>query len=108
MKIKISLICCHYFKLFTVNFTLHSYWPAGILLCGQNLVIVHPHFLFCRDRLLPQWLPLLVECPVILRMYEDTALLRDRTTVNALIGVLETLHDFPITLESSLVKGIDL
>uniref|UniRef100_A0A4W6ET84 DENN/MADD domain containing 5B n=1 Tax=Lates calcarifer TaxID=8187 RepID=A0A4W6ET84_LATCA len=61
-----------------------------------------------RDRLLPQWLPLLVECPVILRMYEDTALLRDRTTVTALIGVLETLHDFPITLESSLVKGIDL
>ncbi|XP_037616033.1 DENN domain-containing protein 5B isoform X2 [Sebastes umbrosus] len=61
-----------------------------------------------RDRLLPQWLPLLVECPVILRMYEDTALLRDRTTVNALIGVLETLHDFPITLEASLVKGIDL
>lgn len=64
--------------------------------------------LLCRDRLLPQWLPLLVECPVILRMYEDTALLRDRTTVNALIGVLETLHDFPITLEASLVKGIDL
>ncbi|KAM3858785.1 LOW QUALITY PROTEIN: DENN domain-containing protein 5B [Diretmus argenteus] len=61
-----------------------------------------------RDRLLPQWLPLLVECPVILRMYEETALLRDRTTVNALIGVLETLHDFPITLETSLVKGIDL
>uniref|UniRef100_A0A7N6BJH7 DENN domain containing 5B n=1 Tax=Anabas testudineus TaxID=64144 RepID=A0A7N6BJH7_ANATE len=61
-----------------------------------------------RDRLLPQWLPLLVECPVILRMYEDTALLRDRTPVNTLIGVLETLHDFPITLESSLVKGIDL
>ncbi|XP_031725704.1 DENN domain-containing protein 5B isoform X3 [Anarrhichthys ocellatus] len=61
-----------------------------------------------RDRLLPQWLPLLVECPVIPRMYEDIALLRDRTTVNALIGVLETLHDFPVTLETSLVKGIDL
>ncbi|KAM4614733.1 DENN domain-containing protein 5B isoform 2-T2 [Polymixia lowei] len=61
-----------------------------------------------RDRLLPQWLPLLVECPVILRMYEDSALLRDRSTVNALISVLETLHDFPITLETSLVKGIDL
>ncbi|XP_047431086.1 DENN domain-containing protein 5B isoform X3 [Mugil cephalus] len=61
-----------------------------------------------RDRLLPQWLPLLVECPVILRMYEDTALLRDRATVNSLIAVLETLHDFSITLEASLVKGIDL
>lgn len=64
--------------------------------------------LFCRDHLLPQWLPLLVECPVILRMYEDAALLRDRTIVNALIGVLETLHDFHITLEASLIKGINL
>uniref|UniRef100_A0A4W5NQV6 DENN/MADD domain containing 5B n=1 Tax=Hucho hucho TaxID=62062 RepID=A0A4W5NQV6_9TELE len=61
-----------------------------------------------RDRLLIQWLPLLVECPVLQRMYEESALLRDRTTVNALIDVLQTLHDFPITLEASLVKGIDL
>ncbi|XP_034019109.1 DENN domain-containing protein 5B [Thalassophryne amazonica] len=61
-----------------------------------------------RDRLLPQWLPLLADCPVIQRMYEDTALLRDRHAVTALIGVLETLHDFPVTLEASLVKGVDL
>lgn len=69
-----------------------------------------PHYLLslCRDRLLIQWLPLLVECPVIQRMYEESALMRDRTTVNALIAVLQTLHDFPITLEASLVKGIDL
>ncbi|KAJ8402451.1 hypothetical protein AAFF_G00369400 [Aldrovandia affinis] len=61
-----------------------------------------------RDRLLPQWLPLLVECPMIARMYEESALLRDRTTVNSLISVLQTLHHFSITLETSLVKSIDL
>uniref|UniRef100_A0AAY4AYT0 DENN domain-containing protein 5B n=1 Tax=Denticeps clupeoides TaxID=299321 RepID=A0AAY4AYT0_9TELE len=61
-----------------------------------------------RDRLLSDWLPLLAECPVITRMYEDVAMLRDRTTVSALVGVLQTLHDFPITLETSLVKGVDL
>ncbi|KAF0029541.1 hypothetical protein F2P81_018646 [Scophthalmus maximus] len=60
------------------------------------------------DHLLPQWLPLLVDCPVILQMYEDKALLRDHSTVSALIKVLETLHDFPITLESLLIRGIDL
>lgn len=70
--------------------------------------VTQSYCLFCRDRLLPQWLPLLVECPVIQQMYEDIALLRDRTTVNALIGVLETLHEFPITLEASLIKCIDL
>uniref|UniRef100_A0A672N434 DENN domain-containing protein 5B n=1 Tax=Sinocyclocheilus grahami TaxID=75366 RepID=A0A672N434_SINGR len=61
-----------------------------------------------RDRLLPQWLPLLVECPVITRMYEENALLRDNLTVSSLIAVLETLHDFPITLESSLTKSVEL
>lgn len=61
-----------------------------------------------RDRLLPQWLPLLVDCPVIQQMYEDWALLRDLSTVNSLVAVLETLHHFPVTLEASLVKGIDL
>uniref|UniRef100_A0A8C4GTW0 DENN/MADD domain containing 5B n=1 Tax=Dicentrarchus labrax TaxID=13489 RepID=A0A8C4GTW0_DICLA len=89
---------CHYVN--AINST-----PRNIGKDGKFQLLV---CLGARDRLLPQWLPLLVECPVILRMYEDTALLRDRTTVNALIGVLETLHDFPITLEASLVKGIDL
>lgn len=89
---------CHYVN--AINSTSRSIGKDGkfqLLVC-----------LGARDRLLPQWLPLLVECPVIQQMYEDSALLRDRTTVNALIGVLETLHDFPITLEASLVKGIDL
>ncbi|XP_041819745.1 DENN domain-containing protein 5B isoform X1 [Chelmon rostratus] len=89
---------CHYVN--AINST-----PRNIGKDGKFQLLV---CLGARDRLLPQWLPLLVECPVILRMYEDVALLRDRTTVNALIGVLETLHDFPITLEASLVKGIDL
>ncbi|XP_072340394.1 DENN domain-containing protein 5B isoform X2 [Scyliorhinus torazame] len=61
-----------------------------------------------RDHLLPQWIPLLADCPVISRMYEDSALLRDHATVNSLIRVLQTLHEFNITLEASLVKGIDL
>ncbi|XP_067855994.1 DENN domain-containing protein 5B-like isoform X3 [Heptranchias perlo] len=61
-----------------------------------------------RDHLLPRWIPLLAECPVISRMYEDGALLRDRAMVNSLIRVLQTLHEFNITLEASLVKGIDL
>uniref|UniRef100_A0A8B9KUL6 DENN/MADD domain containing 5B n=1 Tax=Astyanax mexicanus TaxID=7994 RepID=A0A8B9KUL6_ASTMX len=61
-----------------------------------------------RDRLLSNWLPLLVDCPIITRMYEDSALLRDRVAVNSLIGILQSLHDFPITLETSLTKGVDL
>ncbi|POI34710.1 hypothetical protein CIB84_001538, partial [Bambusicola thoracicus] len=61
-----------------------------------------------RDHLLPQWMPLLAECPLITRMYEENALLRDRMTVNSLIRVLQTLQDFNIVLEGSLIKGVDV
>ncbi|XP_054844123.1 DENN domain-containing protein 5B isoform X2 [Eublepharis macularius] len=61
-----------------------------------------------RDHLLPQWIPLLAECPAITRMYEENALLRDRMTVNSLIRVLQTLQDFNIILEGSLIKGVDV
>ncbi|KAM9638614.1 DENN domain-containing protein 5B isoform 3-T3 [Morphnus guianensis] len=61
-----------------------------------------------RDHLLSQWIPLLAECPLITRMYEENALLRDRMTVNSLIRVLQTLQDFNIVLEGSLVKGVDV
>jgi len=58
--------------------------------------------------LLSQWIPLLAECPPITRMYEENALLRDRMTVNSLIRVLQTLQDFNIVLEGSLIKGVDV
>uniref|UniRef100_A0A4W3GF02 DENN/MADD domain containing 5B n=1 Tax=Callorhinchus milii TaxID=7868 RepID=A0A4W3GF02_CALMI len=55
-----------------------------------------------------QWFPLLSECPVTSRMYEEGALLRDHMMVNSVIRVLQTLQEFNITLEASLVKGIEL
>ncbi|XP_041441792.1 DENN domain-containing protein 5B isoform X2 [Xenopus laevis] len=61
-----------------------------------------------RDHLLALWIPLLAECPAITRMYEENALLRDPMTVNTLIRVLQTLQDFNIVLEGSLVKGVDV
>ncbi|KAJ7329151.1 hypothetical protein JRQ81_015325 [Phrynocephalus forsythii] len=61
-----------------------------------------------RDHLLPQWIPLLAECPAITRMYEEHALLRDRMMVNTLIRVLQILQDFNIVLEGSLIKGVDV
>ncbi|KAM5299269.1 DENN domain-containing protein 5B isoform 2-T2 [Ctenodactylus gundi] len=61
-----------------------------------------------RDRLLPRWIPLLAECPPITRMYEESALLRDHMAVNSLIRVLHTIQDFPIVLEGSLIKGVEV
>ncbi|KAF0041246.1 hypothetical protein F2P81_007144 [Scophthalmus maximus] len=61
-----------------------------------------------RDRLLSQWLPLMAECPLTARTYEDGALLRDRAAVHSLSRILHTLNEFTVTLETALVKGVDL
>ncbi|KAM9377395.1 DENN domain-containing protein 5B-like isoform 2-T2 [Pholidichthys leucotaenia] len=61
-----------------------------------------------RDRLLSRWLPLLAECPLTARTYEDGALLRDRAAVHSLSRILHTLNEFTITLEMALVKGVDI
>ncbi|KAK1888165.1 DENN domain containing protein 5B [Dissostichus eleginoides] len=61
-----------------------------------------------RDRLLSQWLPLLAEFPLTLRTYEEGSLLRDRAAVHSLSRILHTLNEFSITLETALVKGVDL
>lgn len=41
-------------------------------------------------------------------MYEEVALIKDRSLVNSLIRVLQTLQEFNITLEASLVKGVGI
>uniref|UniRef100_A0A671QC18 DENN domain-containing protein 5A-like n=1 Tax=Sinocyclocheilus anshuiensis TaxID=1608454 RepID=A0A671QC18_9TELE len=61
-----------------------------------------------RDHLLHHWIALLAECPITAQMYEDMALLKDHSLVNSLIRVLQTLQEFIITLEASLVKGIGI
>ncbi|KAG9352389.1 hypothetical protein JZ751_020802 [Albula glossodonta] len=59
-----------------------------------------------RDHLLHHWIALLADCPITAQMYEETALIKDHSLVNSLIRVLQTLQEFNITLEASLVKGI--
>uniref|UniRef100_A0A8C6T0B6 DENN/MADD domain containing 5A n=1 Tax=Neogobius melanostomus TaxID=47308 RepID=A0A8C6T0B6_9GOBI len=61
-----------------------------------------------RDHLLHHWIALLADCPITAQMYEDTALIKDRTLVNSLIRVLQTLQEFNITLEASLIKGVGI
>uniref|UniRef100_A0A8C2XC31 DENN domain containing 5A n=1 Tax=Cyclopterus lumpus TaxID=8103 RepID=A0A8C2XC31_CYCLU len=61
-----------------------------------------------RDHLLHHWIALLADCPITTQMFEDVALLKDRSLVNSLIRVLQTLQEFNITLEASLVKGVGI
>ncbi|XP_077420215.1 DENN domain-containing protein 5A isoform X2 [Vanacampus margaritifer] len=61
-----------------------------------------------RDHLLHHWIALLADCPITTQMYEDAALIKDRSLVNSLIRVLQTLQEFNITLEASLIKGVGI
>uniref|UniRef100_A0A7N8YMB5 DENN domain-containing protein 5B-like n=1 Tax=Mastacembelus armatus TaxID=205130 RepID=A0A7N8YMB5_9TELE len=89
---------CHYVN--TINVS-----PRNIGKEGKFQLFV---CLGIRDRLLSQWLPLLAECPLTARAYEEDALLRDCAAVNSLSRILHTLDEFTITLEMALVKGVDL
>ncbi|XP_042197319.1 DENN domain-containing protein 5A isoform X2 [Callorhinchus milii] len=79
--------------------------PRNIGKDGKFLLLV---CLGSRDHLLHHWIALLADCPITAQMYEDMALIKDHTLVNSLIRVLQTLQEFNITLEASLVKGIDI
>lgn len=76
----------------------------GLFLSFPYLGHSHP----ARDHLLHHWIALLADCPITAHMYEDVALIKDHTLVNSLIRVLQTLQEFNITLDTSLVKGIDI
>uniref|UniRef100_H3BD80 DENN domain containing 5A n=1 Tax=Latimeria chalumnae TaxID=7897 RepID=H3BD80_LATCH len=82
--------------------------PRNIGKDGKFQLLVCLGARITRDHLLHHWIALLADCPVTAQMYEDTALIKDHTLVNSLIRVLQTLQEFNITLETSIVKGIDI
>uniref|UniRef100_A0A8C9XTR1 DENN/MADD domain containing 5B n=1 Tax=Sander lucioperca TaxID=283035 RepID=A0A8C9XTR1_SANLU len=91
-------LLCHYVNAINAS-------PRNIGKEGKFQLLV---CLGIRDRLLSHWLPLLAECHLTARTYEEGALLRDRAAVHSLSRILHTLNEFAITLETALVKGVDL
>ena len=65
---------------------------------------------FCihRDRLLPRWIKIISKTRVTASMYEEQSFLRDPALLQFVIQVLESLKDFEIVLEASLVRGVNL
>ena len=61
---------------------------------------------FDRDHLLHDWFELLSTCPATTNMYDTPSFFRDTTLVQFLVDLLQTLMEFNITLEASLLKGI--
>lgn len=59
-----------------------------------------------RDHLLHYWFELLSTCPATTNMYDTPSFFRDSGLVQFLVELLETLVEFNITLEASLLKGI--
>lgn len=91
--------------LMQVQIGLNVLFPAVSLILSRCVVRVPSDH---RDHLLHHWIALLADCPITAQMYEDAALIKDRSLVNSLIRVLQTLQEFNITLEASLVKGVGI
>ncbi|ESO93313.1 hypothetical protein LOTGIDRAFT_232739 [Lottia gigantea] len=61
-----------------------------------------------RDHCLQKWLPLMVNTPVTGQMYEANSFLRDPRLTKFLVHIIETLNEFNIVLESSVLQGLNI
>ncbi|XP_052242750.1 DENN domain-containing protein 5B-like isoform X4 [Dreissena polymorpha] len=61
-----------------------------------------------RDHSLQKWLPVIARNIVTAQMYEEKSFMRDHDLITFINQILDTLNDFDIVLESSLVRGFDI
>ncbi|XP_046341976.1 DENN domain-containing protein 5B-like isoform X2 [Haliotis rufescens] len=61
-----------------------------------------------RDHCLHRWLPLMAQTNMVAQMYEENCFMRDPSLINFLVHILDTLSEFPIVLEASLLRGLDI
>ncbi|XP_074642323.1 DENN domain-containing protein 5B-like isoform X3 [Tubulanus polymorphus] len=61
-----------------------------------------------RDHILSHWLLAMTDTPVTQTMYEETAFMRDKKLLTFVVHILDSLKEFEIVLETSLIKGINL
>ena len=61
-----------------------------------------------RKRCLHRWLPLMSSTTVTAQMYEELSFLRTPQHINFVMHILDSLTEFDIPLEQSLLRGIQL
>ncbi|CAC5413553.1 DENND5 [Mytilus coruscus] len=61
-----------------------------------------------RDHTLQKLMPIIANTPITAQLYEESSFLRNSSHINYLVHILSTLDEFTITLESSLLRGINI
>ncbi|BFZ25149.1 hypothetical protein BsWGS_28188 [Bradybaena similaris] len=61
-----------------------------------------------KKRCLHRWLPLMANTTVTAQMYEENSFLRIPSHTNFVMHILDSLTEFDIPLEASLLRGIDI
>ncbi|CAG2191681.1 DENND5 [Mytilus edulis] len=61
-----------------------------------------------RDHTLQKLMPIIANTPITAQLYEESSFLRSSSHINYLVHILSTLDEFTITLESSLLRGINI
>ena len=62
----------------------------------------------CRDHVLHRYISIMSRTCECMNMYEERSFLRDRSMLRYVMQLLESLNDFEIPLEKSLIKGVHL
>ena len=61
----------------------------------------------CRDHKLQRYINLISRTMDCFNMYEERSFLRDKTMLRYVIQLLDSLNEFNIVLERSLVSGVE-
>ncbi|XP_052088429.1 DENN domain-containing protein 5B-like isoform X1 [Mytilus californianus] len=61
-----------------------------------------------RDHTLQKLMPIIANTPITAQLYEESSFLRNSSHIKYLVHILSTLDEFTITLESSLLRGINI
>ena len=61
-----------------------------------------------RDQWLQSWIRAMAHTQAATAMYEEKSFIRDPALLQYLIHILDALLEFDITVEASLIKGVEL
>jgi DENN domain-containing protein 5 len=81
---------------------------ASLAYCLPVCVMQKVCFSVLRDRLLPRWIKVISKTRVTVNMYEEQSFLRDPALIQFVFQILDSLKEFDIVLEASLIKGVNL
>ena len=108
LVVSVTVKCSRIFAGWRFYFLLLLFLCVHKWLVSHKYEILTNHLFSFRDRCLHRWLPLMASTTVTAQMYEENSFMRNPSLTNFIVHILDSLTEFDITLESSLLRGLDI